>query len=660
MLLWLLAAAALSSVRALVHRSGVVVLNEGESIQYERHLLKHMEKYLYPVKLHMRMNHTLLHCYSGIPSAGAPQAGRPGAPEELLTAVCALLSDACASAKFEATGAKIKFCPCRALNQTSQNVTLALWANASAVKGSFNNSISFSDVFDTVVFEEYVFSMTEAFAQVGYDELLTVTLEGQQLQGFKVYNNLIRLQPSSRARLLTRRVAAVVAGKHANTKILTQVVHLRGLAAIGQGDVVVYKHLRSGAIVVLRVRSALNKHFYYLDHPVDLTALAFLLAIRDDLMKHYDIGQLKTFNCTLVVDADVVVGSPDCSELDELAAGKVVLVGHHLRTFIIPVAAKLASGRQVADFSSSNLYHLQPGGYLIVERGYRKPPPQEALEVPALIKHSLDLWSIDASVSHPQFIANPLLSLQGNNLILVAVTKLHQHNNVRLLLHSGDNPYDEDAQLFFIDIDEANNVYISNIKTGKNLHGSFLGDGHTVAIAIYITQTRSIVVCNSFVECDVHNVLLIFDDDDLALVDTVNVNQLDTYSISIDSFIIKRQLLPKIELYAAMMRAAGFAHVDISQTLPHDSAADIAGTCSTPVRYLCDPSSNLFLELHGPDSCRLEVVVRSNMLCRKGKFMPMNFDSAKTVCLIDNERNQKIVENIDKRIDRLYNSIADK
>ncbi len=655
----LLAAAVFAAVHAQVHRSGVVVLNEGEAIQFERNLLKYLEKYLYPVKLQMRMQDTPMHCYAGIPSTSATPAA--ASSPDLLPSVCALLSADCTSAKLDAPGDRVEVCPCRSLSLTQNNRTSVLWQDASAERQVFNHSISLADLFDTVIFDDYVITMAEVFARLGYDDVLTVTVEGRKLQGYKVYNNLLRLQTSTRLRKLTRGVQVSVAGKHSHSHLLSQVVQLRGLIGIGKNDAVIFKHLPTDSLLVSRVLFALNKNFYYLDVPVDLSSLVLMTAIRDDLMKHYDIGDFDLLNCTIAVADDVVVGSTDCKDLESLADGKVVVVGHQMRTFVFPVASSLVKGTQASSQRSANLYYLKPSSYLTVKRGYSSPKPAAPSEMPALIQHSLDLWSIDTSISHPQYMTNPYLSLQSNNLILLALTKLHQHNNLRILLHRGDDPFNEDSQLFFVDVDENNNVYVSNIKTGKNMHGSYSGDGHTVGLALYLTQTGSLVVCNSFVECDVPNVLLIFEDEDLAQVAAVNINQLDTYSISLDFFAIKRQLLPKVELYASMLRSAGFAHVQAATVLP-SSLQPAAGSepCSHALTFTCDPASKLFLEVSGKDPCRLALLVRSNLLCRKGKHAPMNFDSTKTVCLIDNERNLKIIQNIDRRIDRLYNSIADK
>ena len=54
-----------------------------------------------------------------------------------------------------------------------------------------------------------------------------------------------------------------------------------------------------------------------------------------------------------------------------------------------------------------------------------------------------------------------------------------------------------------------------------------------------------------------------------------------------------------------------------------------------------------------PDSCNMQVLAKTSLLCHVGLKAPAGYDAGKTVCITHNEQNKNVLTNMRLRIETL-------
>lgn len=129
---------------------------------------------------------------------------------------------------------------------------------------------------------------------------------------------------------------------------------------------------------------------------------------------------------------------------------------------VLRSAGDLKFGDQLSIFADKQIVLVSSTEYFYIKPGF-SPLPASSKKVDAELATIMDSWSIDISKKSPQYLDNPFLLFDRNTPegsaffgrgFTVSLKKNFQHNNARLLLHSGSSASDENSQLFFLDVDE--------------------------------------------------------------------------------------------------------------------------------------------------------------------------------------------------------------
>ncbi len=233
------------------------------------------------------------------------------------------------------------------------------------------------------------------------------------------------------------------------------------------------------------------------------------------------------------------------------------------------LGSNLKFGRDATLMANEDTLVIPPSEYFIVIPGYKESASVESehLVVPPNALDLMNSWTIDFERT-TQFILNKFLLLKHpdlnggpdiqNNAFTLGILKTFHQNNIRILLHADDNPSILSNQLFWVDIDENNLLFVTNIRTGRNTHSDYFNklknENSILTITVFLVEDTIIVIAgqDSF---DFSRIILTFQDDDLARVNGVNVNKLDTYSVRITELIVFNQKVPLLENYAKLKRS---------------------------------------------------------------------------------------------------------
>lgn len=142
--------------------------------------------------------------------------------------------------------------------------------------------------------------------------------------------------------------------------------------------------------------------------------------------------------------------------------GAAALMSYYGSPRLLKSMGNLKFGSELASLSSNQLVLITPSEYFYFEKGYL-PLVASKSNVPREISLILDSWTIDIINKSPQYLANPYFLFNhqlpnGHRIMgtgfVIKLKKTFQHNNARLLLHSGSSANDVSSHLFFLDIDE--------------------------------------------------------------------------------------------------------------------------------------------------------------------------------------------------------------
>ena len=664
-----------------VHNSGVIILNDAENIQYDRHMLKYIEKYVYPVKTRMSMMNSSMVCYSGIVSkdGGAARGGEGDDGRHAIDSICSMMHDVCGYVQYNSSGYRVYMCMCRYVALSFNNVSTNVSIDSRYDSISYTDSILYDDVVNSIYMGEYIITRRNEFTSYRYNDLIKIVIDGSEKIGIKIYNNVVKVvhngDSSRDVRVHMKMDHNTYRSNEGRDDNTSSILYIQPQipTVLDRYDSIVYRTSSDDTLRTVYIRSRINKYTYYMNDSISVYDMDIIVFIPYTKRVSYDIDRLVYGRCTLIVHNDIVYGSIDCSDIRD-----IVNIGY----IVIPMYGRYTTYRlnsilyykddAVSMMNKMSMMKIDKSQYMVVVRGHRDATKSILPDLISTdIRRMIDIWTIDTSVTHPTFINSSSLLLYNhdirmmNNMIVVSIFKHHVHNNIRILLHAGDNPFDVENQLIFIDFDEHNMIYISNIKTGRNVHTHYnlYDNSGLYHMTIYLSNTSSIIICNSTSTCNMNNIILIYTDDVVDMVSGVNINQLDTYNIEVMSMVIKHQYMHRLEMYSRLMSTLDSSDMkDIVYHMP--SHSDMIGgvyhgmKCSVSVRFECS-IDHKYLQMYvvRDDNCNIDIMVKSNMLCRRSINTPNMFESGKTVCIVDNDKNKKVIDNLDIRIRTLFSNV---
>jgi hypothetical protein len=227
-------------------------------------------------------------------------------------------------------------------------------------------------------------------------------------------------------------------------------------------DFVVLKSTKTGSLKLVQIGARLNKGLYLLRESVNGLEYRFLISIPKKTMEERGINGFESGKCTLITDQNMVVlGSPDCNELDQVQKTGFVIFFYYGIARIGELSPKLFFKEDALKLQKPNLLRVDKSEYLLAKKGPLLSSTME-VRIPRDFIDILEFWSLDTSAGQPQYLDNKLLLMKSDhehpvkNMISFSVKKNYFPNNLRLLLHGAGDIYDSANQLFFIDLDEDN------------------------------------------------------------------------------------------------------------------------------------------------------------------------------------------------------------
>lgn len=226
-------------------------------------------------------------------------------------------------------------------------------------------------------------------------------------------------------------------------------------------DFIVMKHKKNETLKLVQIRTRLNKGLYLLSEKVNSIDYRFLIAVPKKTMIDRQIQGFVTGKCTLVTTQQMtVIGSPDCSELNNIQSSGFVVFFYYGIARIGDVSQKLLFKEDIVKLQKPNLMKIDKSEYLVAVHGKMESTVTQKV-IPKQLVDLLEFWNLDTNTGEPQYLQNQYLLMDGTNgqnqnVITMSVKKNFFPNNLRLLLHGTGNMYDSDNQLFYIDLDEDN------------------------------------------------------------------------------------------------------------------------------------------------------------------------------------------------------------
>lgn len=218
----------------------------------------------------------------------------------------------------------------------------------------------------------------------------------------------------------------------------------------------------AGALKQVQISAKLNKGLYLLSEDVNALDYKFLVSIQMKYVSDKNIAGFSHAKCTLITTPQmVVIGSPDCANLDHIKGSGFLVFFYYGIARIGTFADRLYFKEELLNLQKPNLERIEKNDYLVPVVGARNFQKFNSA-VPKNFIDILEFWSMDTSVGHPQYLNNKLLLMKSpedqvmKNMISFSIKKSFFPNNLRILLHAEGDVYNADNQLFFIDFDEEN------------------------------------------------------------------------------------------------------------------------------------------------------------------------------------------------------------
>lgn len=420
----------------------------------------------------------------------------------------------------------------------------------------------------------------------------------------------------------------------------------QGEKSFSRGSLVIYSSTVS--VDAARLDGCLGD-FCRLQTPINLEeSTVFLGVIEPDVLMKLDIKEVHSKKCRLVIENSMrfVLGSTNCKQNELGNPQDSVLVFQHGVIYHLKLKDNLIFSSVLADFRSGSeesqalqkqavdpkVTLLPPTSYMFIQKGFsEKDIEGESVLLNSPLHEMWLAWNLPLVPNDPQFIPSKYLLFEPGKALSarVQVRKSPMFSNVRLLLHGRptldkESPNDHIGKwLFFIDFDETNDLYISSIVTGKSVNTqyfrktSFQGE-KTFEFWIHLQKDYIIVSTQE-------EPILVFKDPRVDQITGLNVNRLDTYNVALGLDVLSSDqapsdLSPFLELHELGSQT-------FSETLNSTKITYSLGKG----RWVKTSPSEITIGLPTlfPSSHRL--------------------GSHRHVCILENEANQQVLENMEER-----------
>lgn len=337
-----------------------------------------------------------------------------------------------------------------------------------------------------------IFKDERALGDYTYDVELTLILRESpvglipglgdlQFQGIRTSANIVRIIGSSAleeyaaqrylkfwsVRVVTDSLIQVrsqgkVSAEEIKKAFTTDILGPIQLPTVLEPEDIVILRSTTGTLKQVQISAKLNKGLYLLSEAVNGLEYKFLVAIPMKYIVDKNVAGFSHIKCSLIVTQQmVVIGSPDCPNLDDFKGSKFVIFFYYGIARIGTIADRLYFKEELLNLQKPNLERIDKNDYLVPLAGQKNFKKFNS-GVPEHFIDILEFWSLDTSVGHPQYLKNSLLLMRSSqdadvkNMISFSIKKSFFPNNLRVLLHGEGDIYNPENQLFFLDLDEEN------------------------------------------------------------------------------------------------------------------------------------------------------------------------------------------------------------
>lgn len=249
------------------------------------------------------------------------------------------------------------------------------------------------------------------------------------------------------------------------------------------------------------------------------------------------------YNCTLVTKDNAVIGTTDCKDIKNITkiGNRIVIFDENGLVIEIKKFQKFSSDQLKIISKNKKIKLLRPGNYRVISSGFQPPKPISPHPLTHYIKkgfYDVNVHSQDAFTGY----TSKKLSMKGNNVALISITKHSTHNNIKLVFYNDENPNKEENHKIWVELQENNRLTVFNpvsrksIQTIKVPSSGMKDTGELFEFGFYVCKEISALLIFSGVEyLNVKRVLGVFVDPVFGDVRNVDYHKKDTYGLTINA-----------------------------------------------------------------------------------------------------------------------------